>query len=76
MPPAYDKSIAELRAATTGDFHGTANDAIEFVTSGAADCGPGEEVEFLRSWQQGDLAEWPEYYEWLRMNAIGGCADG
>jgi len=47
------------------DYHGTANDAIEFVVSGAANCGPGEEVEFLRAWQQGTLDEWPEYYNWL-----------
>jgi hypothetical protein len=45
--------------------HGTANDAIEFILTAGYDCGPGEEVEFLRAWQQGDLGEWPEFYRWL-----------
>lgn len=54
--------------------HGTANDAIEFVTSGAADCGPGEEADFLRAWQQGDLDEWPEFYAWLRKRDGGRMA--
>lgn len=44
--------------------HGTAEQAIEW----ALDHNPDGEIEaatFLRRWQQGDLAEWPEFYAWL-----------
>lgn len=43
--------------------HGTAAQAIEFLLD--VQQAPGEETEFLRAWRQGDLDEWPEYYEWL-----------
>lgn len=41
--------------------HGTAEQAIDFAIS-VADT---EAEAFLRSWQQGDLDEWPEFYVWL-----------
>lgn len=48
---------------------GSAMDAIawmvEEVCPGRVDIGPGEEREFLKSWHQGDLDEWPEYRTWL-----------
>jgi hypothetical protein len=44
--------------------HGTANDAIEYaldvVMDEDCDCSG-----FLRAWREGDLGDWPEFYEWL-----------
>lgn len=45
--------------------HGTHADALDYINS-AIDCAPGEETEFLKAWSDGDLEEWPEYYEWLK----------
>lgn len=44
------------------DDHGTANQAIDFAIDYTL-CD--DAATFLRSWQQGDLAEWPEFYTWL-----------
>lgn len=42
--------------------HGTALDAINF----ALDTSQGLECEdFLRAWREGDLEEWPDFYEWF-----------
>lgn len=43
--------------------HGTASDAISFLLD--VQQAPGEETTFLRCWREGNLDEWPEYYEWL-----------
>ena len=47
--------------------HGTADDAIEFLLDVRQVAG--EETEFLKAWREGDLREWPEYYEWLNRKA-------
>ena len=44
--------------------HGTANQAIEFAIDWSV-CD--DATTFLRSWQQGDLDEWPEFYRWLKV---------
>jgi hypothetical protein len=51
----------EQKAAMRVD-HGTANQAIGWVIHVNRN---GQEREFLECWQQGDLAEWPEFYRWL-----------
>lgn len=43
--------------------HGTHAQAIEFLLYHRQ--APGEEYEFLKAWNEGDLDEWPEFYEWL-----------
>lgn len=43
--------------------HGTAEQAIEFALNIHDDTL--QTYEFLRGWHDGDLSEWPEYYEWL-----------
>lgn len=44
-------------------WHGTANQAIEWVLHVNRD---GQEQEFLSAWQCGDAQEdWPEFYAWL-----------
>jgi len=46
--------------------HGTASQAIEWLLNVNRDTDPGNAVEFLRAWQQGNAAtEWPEFYVWL-----------
>ena len=46
--------------------HGTGEQAIEW----ALDHGPSFACEygdaFLRAWREGDLAEYPDYYAWLK----------
>jgi 8-oxo-dGTP diphosphatase len=63
------KEIDPVRAIPTdpttgrpsGD-HGSAADAIDF----ALDTSDGLEADtFLRRWREGDLDEWPDFYEWL-----------
>ena len=48
--------------------HGTPNQAIEWVIH--VNRG-GQEREFLNCWQQGDLTQWPDYYEWLSQQPAG-----
>lgn len=55
--------IDERTGRPFGD-HGTANQAIDFVLDGPGDFY--EAGEFLSSWREGDLDEWPEYYLWLK----------
>lgn len=48
--------------------HGTALQAISF----ALDTSQGLECEdFLRAWREGDLDEWPDFYEYLRNDEAG-----
>jgi hypothetical protein len=44
--------------------HGTANDAIEYALAGN-NAAWTQETVFLTAWQEGDLEQWPEFYEWL-----------
>lgn len=45
--------------------HGTANQAIDYTLTPGVDLGcPAE--DFLRCWREGDLEEWPEFYDYLR----------
>lgn len=46
--------------------HGSANEAIDFALDHE---GTGMTWEFLKSWRQGDLEEWPEYYAFLEERA-------
>jgi len=46
---------------TPGD-HGSALDAIDYALDHEPD---GDAATFLRRWREGDLSEWPEFYEWL-----------
>jgi hypothetical protein len=44
--------------------HGTADQAIEFALMHKSAAWTLER-EFLAAWREGDLDEWPEYYDWL-----------
>ena len=57
-PPRID----ERTGRPIGD-HGTALQAIEYALNEIGDC---EGVDFLRAWREGDLGEWPEFYDWLK----------
>lgn len=46
-------------------FHGTALDAVDWAVD-FNDDDPADAHTFLHCWREGDLSEWPEYYEWLR----------
>ena len=60
---AADLSIDPRTGRPYGD-HGTANQVIEYILQPRVDLGcPAE--DFLKCWREGDLEEWPEYYEWL-----------
>lgn len=48
--------------------HGTALEAIEFAIALADEGGPGDCEDFLRRWREGDLGEYPEFYEVLAAN--------
>lgn len=52
---------AVLAAAERGD-HGTAQDAIDFILDSPE---PWSASEFLPRWREGNLDEWPEFYEFL-----------
>lgn len=45
--------------------HGTAIQAINFALNFKLCCEPDT---FLRSWREGDLRDWPEFYGWLSKN--------
>lgn len=57
-----DKSRNDPRTGRPWGDHGTAMQAINF----AFDQLSVERDTFLKSWREGDLDEWPEFYEWLR----------
>lgn len=50
--------------------HGTGEQAIEWILNHSPD-GCVECDTFLRAWQHGDLAEWPEFYLWLDAQPAG-----
>lgn len=51
--------------------HGTANQAIAYMLD-EHEADPGNQVEFMRAWREGDLAdEWPDYYQWLERQEAG-----
>lgn len=59
-----EKPIIDPRTGRRLGDHGTANQAIDYTLSPRVDLGcPAE--DFLRSWREGDLDEWPEFYTWL-----------
>lgn len=47
-------------------FHGTALQAIGFAISSFDPDMYLQEREFLTAWLEGDLDEWPLYYEWAQ----------
>lgn len=55
--------------------HGTPNDAINFCLDFPG--GIAEIQTFLKCWREGNLDEWPEFYEWLKVrNKTEADADG
>lgn len=44
--------------------HGTALQAIQYATESYD--AMSQEREFLKAWLEGDLDEWPKYYDWLK----------
>lgn len=44
--------------------HGTALQAMQFATESYI--AMSQEREFLKGWVEGNLDEWPEFYEWLK----------
>lgn len=51
--------------------HGTAVDAINFAVDEVPFGECPEPDTFLRAWREGDLEEWPEFYEWLAKEEEG-----
>jgi hypothetical protein len=45
-------------------FHGGHSHAVDYMLD-RMEADPGNQVEFLRAWREGNLEEWPEYYEHL-----------
>ena len=72
MPCASDEERIDPRTGRPLGDHGTASQAIEFLLYHRQ--APGEETEFLKAWQEGDLADWPEFYEWLARLEAGSSA--
>lgn len=62
-PMTGEDSPIDPRTGRAFGDHGTALQAIHFVTTQDT---AGEENAFLCRWLQGDLDEWPEFYEWLK----------
>lgn len=58
-------NVSDPRTGRPLGDHGTANDAVEFILNSPQIMAPDEGTEFLRAWREGDLDEWPEFYEWL-----------
>lgn len=50
------------------DFHGTHAQAMEFALNVHDDTL--QTYEFLKAWREGDLGEWPEFYEWLDQQPV------
>lgn len=80
MPRTTKISLDPRTGRQYGD-HGSAADAVDFLLDSHQ--APGEETEFLKSWRQGSLDEWPEFYEWLakreavaRLAKIAGVTPG
>lgn len=48
--------------------HGSAIDAINWALDHEDDLYNME--AFLTGWREGDLSEWPEYYQWLAQRGI------
>ncbi|BBF79895.1 hypothetical protein [Asticcacaulis excentricus] len=69
-----DKALETIKAYETdprtgrkfGD-HGTADQAVRFAF--ARDYSHHEIGEFIEAWRNGDLSEWPEFYEWLASDS-------
>jgi hypothetical protein len=49
--------------------HGTALQAIDWILNHCNSSDRFEIQPFLKSWMEGDLDEWPEFYEWLSREA-------
>lgn len=61
--PWVQGTVIDPRTGRPVGDHGTAAQAIEWALDqnddyAGVDC-------FLRAWREGDLGEWPEFYEWL-----------
>jgi hypothetical protein len=57
--------VIDERTGRQAGNHGTANQALEYALD-VHEADPGNQLEFLRAWREGDLAdEWPDFYTWL-----------
>lgn len=45
--------------------HGSGEEAIEWLLNHGSVDDRLQAFEFLSAWDEGNLDEWPEYYEWL-----------
>lgn len=52
-------------------FHGGYSHALDWMLD-HMDSDTGNQIEFIRAWREGDLDEWPEYYDWLRSIGVTG----
>ncbi len=66
MDPVFENTRTDPRTGRPLGDHGTAAQAIEYALEviPRSDCP--EPDTFLRAWREGDLEEWPEFYDWLR----------
>lgn len=59
-----DASLFDPRTDRPLGDHGTAEQVIDYILQPRVDLGcPAE--DFLKCWREGDLDEWPEFYDWL-----------
>lgn len=63
LEPEGESSPLDPRTGRAIGDHGTALQAIDFATEYYL-CP--EPDAFLKSWKEGSLDEWPEFYEWLK----------
>jgi hypothetical protein len=49
--------------------YGDAGDALDFALDHIED--PFERSDFLECWRSGDVADWPEYFDWLHVQRVG-----
>lgn len=48
------------------DDYGELDEAVKWILHVSSDTDPANLHEFLLGWEEGDLDEWPEYYQWLK----------
>lgn len=71
MPRIYpDGTPLDPRTGRPFGDHGTAQAAIDYVLSNDIGIFGLEAEAFLRSWNEGNLTEWPDYYEWLAKREL------
>lgn len=54
-------------------FHGGYSHAVDYaLDADRHESDPANQLAFLQCWREGNLDEWPEYYDWLRSIGVTG----